>query len=173
MKRVSAMWRSGGTGALHGVWRLLRADLSGVSAVEFALIAPVLLVMVLGMADLGRYYFSKMEVMGAVRAGAQYVILHGYDGSASATTAVTSVIQNATSAGSGIAVDGVSQVCICSDGANPSPNTCAGTCNAGETLWEYAQISASYSFTPMFWPDWIMGSFPGGDLGKSIMVRVN
>lgn len=42
------------------------SDRSGVSAVEFALIAPILLVLVLGVAELGRYGMFRLEVSNAV-----------------------------------------------------------------------------------------------------------
>ena len=46
-------------------------DQSGVSAVEFALIAPVLLGMLVGITQLGALYFAKADLRNAVAAGAR------------------------------------------------------------------------------------------------------
>jgi Flp pilus assembly protein TadG len=46
----------------------------GQSVLEVALMSPLLLLMLFGMVDLGRWVFQAMEVSSAARAGAQYGI---------------------------------------------------------------------------------------------------
>ena len=48
-----------------------RRDQRGVSAVEFALIAPALLSMLVGITQLGALYFAKADLRNAVAAGAR------------------------------------------------------------------------------------------------------
>ena len=58
-------------------WRMLRRLLrthDGVSAVEFALLAPVLVVGSLSTVDAGRAVYQKMTIEQALRAGAQLAI---------------------------------------------------------------------------------------------------
>ena len=54
---------------------LVRSD-GGTSAVEFALAAPVLLGLLVPMADLGMAFSQQIKVQQAAVAGAQYAALH-------------------------------------------------------------------------------------------------
>jgi Flp pilus assembly protein TadG len=51
---------------------------SGQALVELALVAPVLLVLVLGIADFCRVFYASISVSNAARAGAQYGLRTGY-----------------------------------------------------------------------------------------------
>ncbi len=50
------------------------SDHSGVAAVEFAFIAPILLVILIGTVDFGRYINDKMKIEAAARAAVEYLI---------------------------------------------------------------------------------------------------
>jgi len=52
-------------------WRALRRAEAGTSAVEFALVAPVLVAGLMGMVDLGFAFERRMDMDGALRALAQ------------------------------------------------------------------------------------------------------
>ena len=45
-------------------------DTSGVAAVEFGIIVPILVLMVVATADIGMGFYRKMQVEGAAQAGA-------------------------------------------------------------------------------------------------------
>lgn len=49
----------------------------GAAAVEFALILPVLLLMVLGMLEFSRAYNTQISLSGAAREGAREMAIHG------------------------------------------------------------------------------------------------
>ena len=51
----------------------------GQSLVEFALILPLLLMLVLGAMDFGRLFFAKMVITNAAREGANYLAYHPDD----------------------------------------------------------------------------------------------
>ena len=61
--------------------RLLRfvRDRRGASAVEFALIAPLLAVTLLGIAEVGQVIYQRTDMHGALRTGGQYVLNGGRD----------------------------------------------------------------------------------------------
>lgn len=64
------------------MYRLLKnfaRDENGVSAVEFALIVPVLLFSLLGVADLGNVVYKRSDMETALRAGIQYFMNGGDD----------------------------------------------------------------------------------------------
>jgi len=48
---------------------------SGVAAVEFAFIAPILLTLFIGIVDMGLYLNDKIKIEAAARASAEYLIL--------------------------------------------------------------------------------------------------
>lgn len=54
-------------------------DESGVSAVEFALTVPVLLISLLGVVDIGNVVYQRADMESALRAGIQYFMNGGDD----------------------------------------------------------------------------------------------
>ncbi|MGE0740700.1 MAG: TadE/TadG family type IV pilus assembly protein [Hyphomonadaceae bacterium] len=57
------------------LWR----DRGGASAVEFGLIAPVLAIALLGVAEVGHVVYQRTDMHGALRSGGQYVLNGGRD----------------------------------------------------------------------------------------------
>ncbi|MGO9267484.1 MAG: TadE/TadG family type IV pilus assembly protein [Candidatus Binataceae bacterium] len=118
----------------------------GQSAVELALVAPVLFTLLLMVGDYGRVFFQSITVADAARAGAQY-------GSQNLTTAVdTTGITNAAAndAGqlSGLSVSS-STFCTCTGSA--ATVTCGPTaCTAPATEKTFVQVNTSATFTTAF-----------------------
>ena len=50
----------------------------GAAAVELAMILPVLMTIVLGCVDFGRFAYNYIAVTNAARAGASYAIMNNY-----------------------------------------------------------------------------------------------
>lgn len=71
----------------------------GAAAVEFALILPVLLLLVLGMLEFSRAYNTQISLSGAAREGAREMAIHGDadDAIAAAIAAAPSVTPTVTS----------------------------------------------------------------------------
>ena len=69
----------------------------GQSLVEFALILPLLLMLVLGALDFGRLFYTKIILTNAAREGAYYLVSHYEDPDvlAMATAAAEAEAQNA------------------------------------------------------------------------------
>jgi hypothetical protein len=67
-----------------------RRDQRGVGAIEFALIAPALLGMLIGITQLGALYFARADLRNAVAAGAREAQIFPRP---SATTVVTKIKQ--------------------------------------------------------------------------------
>ena len=62
--------------------------IAGNALIEFAIIAPLLVVMCIYVVDFGFFTFRQMELQHATQTGAQYAIAYGYD-SAKISSAVT------------------------------------------------------------------------------------
>lgn len=54
----------------------LRADVRGGGAVEFALVAPVLILFVIGIAQLGTLFFASADMRNAVASGARLASIY-------------------------------------------------------------------------------------------------
>ena len=66
-------------GRITGVLRRLGVARGGNAAVEFAMMAPFLLGLMVPLADLGAYIYDYMEIQLAAQAGGEYAARHGWD----------------------------------------------------------------------------------------------
>jgi len=66
----------------------------GVAAIEFAAIAMVFVIMMIGTADFGMGFYRKMQVQNAAQAGAQYAMVHEF--SASSISSIESAVISTT-----------------------------------------------------------------------------
>ena len=78
----------------RGMARRVRRREAGAAFVELAVSLPVLVVVVLGTADLGRVFYYTIELTNAARAGAQYASYNSVY--ATQTGAITAAAQNAS-----------------------------------------------------------------------------
>jgi Flp pilus assembly protein TadG len=60
-------------------WKTFLYDERGVSAVEFALVAPVLLMCLVGIYDVGTMVYKRTDMHSALRSGTQYFMNGGDD----------------------------------------------------------------------------------------------
>ncbi|OIQ97896.1 TadE-like protein [mine drainage metagenome] len=130
-----------GRSVLRRLWR----DCRGVSAVEFALVAPVLVTMLLGVGDYGHGFTCLIQLRNAVQAGASYCMHNG--AGACTQSAVAGVVAAATplAVPSGNVALTLTYGCTTGSGITyqsaDTPN-----CSGGVTPGEYAEISASYDY---------------------------
>ena len=126
----------------HGVaLKTALLDRRGVSAVEFALVAPLLIAIPIPIFDIGSSLHAKMQVDEAVQAGAQYVIMHTYDTAhiASAAASATSLAVTVTS----------SEACGCPSGTTITTAVCGAACPDGAPAGKYATINGTANYTPL------------------------
>ena len=126
-------------------WQL---DARGVAAVEFALIAPILISLFGAAVDLGRGIERGIKLETAARAGAQYATLKPND-----DAGILDAVSNSLSGVSGATMSPGIIECDCPDanGASsgtPSSSACSNTCANG--LARYRTITVRAPFTPIF-----------------------
>jgi Flp pilus assembly protein TadG len=75
----------------HRLCAAFLGDRSGVAAVEFALIAPTLILVLVGLIDLGGMLYTRFQLDASLSAGANYAIVNGtsVDSTSSASLAST------------------------------------------------------------------------------------
>lgn len=122
----------------------LRADQRGLAAIELAIIAPMLVLLLVATEELGFAVRQQMQVQDAAAAGALYATEYGWDqaGIASAVTTAKS--------SSGIAATPTPVLfCGCPSVTGVSTATCGATCADGSTARQYVQVSASLTRTTL------------------------
>jgi Flp pilus assembly protein TadG len=141
----------------RALWRSDR----GQSLIELALLTPVLLILVVGLVEMGRYTSMSIQVSNAARAGAQY----GAQNLAKAADAngIRCAAENESLSGGtapacpssnplGLAVTfpaGPTTVCGCDNGGTISTMaTCTSSC--GQHVVVSVQVTAQGTFNPLF-----------------------
>lgn len=141
---------------------LLRAR-SGAAGVEFALLLPVLVLLLMGMFDYGALAYQTMQVSAAAHAGADYALHSGWN-----LTAVQNAVTNATTLSSVSATPAptLSQGCI----TNSALVITAGTsCPSGGTPGSFVVVNAQAPFSPLV--TWSALALPSTITAKAV-VRI-
>jgi Flp pilus assembly protein TadG len=118
----------------------------GQAMIEFALLLPVLLVLLLGIIEFGRAAYYAIEVADAARAGAQY----GSQSLADAANPgnITAAAQNnAQDMGGALTVNAPQTACVCPGGGVAGSREAA---LAGCYPLVYLTVTTTYNFTPLF-----------------------
>jgi Flp pilus assembly protein TadG len=145
----------------------LRADIRGLAAIEFGLIAGFLAMAVLNVTDISVFLYDRLQVNNATQAGAQAAWQTCDLNHLPVTTkcpamnaAVTAAVQS-TSLGTAVQLQSGypsdAFYCVNSSGAlqyvsdySSPPNNCSAAGNAGVAPGEYVQVQTTYTYTPIF-----------------------
>jgi Flp pilus assembly protein TadG len=126
---------------------------AGTAAVEFAFATPILVILVMGIADLGLLAARTAALEGATRVGAEYArnnsTCQSDIQSSSCVTGIKNAMQNSANFSPAITFPSdPSPSCECADG---SSITCGTTCvGAGKTPNRVlVTVTASQTFTPV------------------------
>lgn len=155
-------------------------DRGGNAAIEFALIAPILVIILAGSTDLGLLIFSRFRLEATISNSASYAMVHadqvdsksGEDLATKIATIIASedasgeaiasiVINNgakASYAGNRIKLGGAASqanACYCPTGTASSLNwgsqrPCSNTCPDGGPAGKYVTVTAKRTYTPLF-----------------------
>lgn len=139
---------------------LLRDD-SGLSAVEFALLAPVLAFALVASVDLGRAQYERMTIDHAVRAGAQRATADPGQTAILATTSATAsknftVSASSTVSATALTLD-VQRFCTCPESTGVSV-ACTATCAAAAPTFIFYRISGAKKYSGMILPTISIGA---------------
>jgi Flp pilus assembly protein TadG len=122
--------------------RNLRADCRGNFAIEFALALPILLLLLVGLLDLGRLSIEKSALLQGAREGAQYGIQAPTD-----TANIQTTAQNATGISGATAT--TSTFCECVSGTQVA---CTTTCSGGAAIKQYVVVTTNAPFRSVLAP---------------------
>ncbi len=127
--------------SIRGMLSRLISDNRGVAAIEFAIIVPMLVTMVVCTVDLGMGIYRNMQVQNAAQAGARYAMTHSFD-----ATLISNAVAGATGLQGIVASPSPSQYCGCATNAGIAPITCGSTCPVGAVYGTYVNVSAQGSY---------------------------
>ena len=120
----------------------------GQNALEFAILLPVLMLILFGVLDLGRVFFAAITIVNAARVGARYASLHASDTSGAIAAA------QAETAGSGIVL------------TDPDVSSVTVSCPLGCGSNRPIQVNVTYEF------DLIMGFVLPSPVDMSYSVQM-
>jgi Flp pilus assembly protein TadG len=106
----------------------------GAAAVEFALVLPILLLLLFGIIDFGRLYFTQITLTDAAREGARVLALEGASGSGYSATQASD--------------DAEARVQDAVSGVDSAVNVSSGTCTDGQPVTVTATTNFSF-LTPL------------------------
>jgi len=155
------------------IWRNQR----GTAAVEFALVATVLGLLLPAATDLALAIWAQAQVGNAARAGSEYAAISCWNSSTNAvsSTCVTNTNTAATSA-TPRSVTATSTEFCGNDSASGVTQTCVlpCACTSGPTTGTYVSVMANTSYTPIFPAMW-RTLVTGGSLKLSAtsVTRIN
>ena len=124
----------------HPPWRDGEA---GSAAIEFGLLAPFLVLLAVGTAEIGTSVYKAMQAQNAAEAGAVYASKYGFD-----PAGISNSVINATGGASITAVPAPVSFCGCPTAAGVSVMSCAATCAEGDAPGQYLRISAQITHDP-------------------------
>lgn len=137
---LNRYFRRGSSGILRGLFPRAVRSTSGAAAVEFAVIVPVLTLMVIAIADIGLAVYRKIQVEDAAQAGAEWAIRNGFDANAISTAVASATNAPITASPSPV------QFCGCATGSSVSSATCGTTCPGGAKAGTYATVWAQLTY---------------------------
>lgn len=124
------------------------SDNRGLAGVEFAMLAPVLLLMLGCLSDFALAFWNKGVLANSVAEGAEYAVVAGPDVSASSIQSV--VGQKLSLPASAVTVMGPSCYCVSGMPATAVAQACTVPCPTTSTLpGTYVTISARFTYTSL------------------------
>lgn len=121
-----------------------RRSVSGIATVEAALVAPVLIILLIGLVDIGRYVSDRGKMTRAVKSGSHYFMVGGGDVDA-ARTIIRSNLANAFGDRYAPTVT-VTQYCQC----GASVNACNTNCSNGNAPNAYFKMTMNAEYKGVF-----------------------
>lgn len=118
-------------------------ETGGAAALEFALMAPLLLVLLVGVAAFGIGIWYDMEVHNALAAGIEDAAAHGFD-----ATAISSAVNNATLLPV-TASPSPTQFCGCPTTSGVTSILCTSSCPSGLSPGTFVQVTATAAYNPI------------------------
>ncbi|MGA8144035.1 MAG: TadE family protein [Candidatus Acidiferrales bacterium] len=138
-------------------WNLRIRESDGQSLLEFALLTPIILVLLVGVIEVGRFAYLSILTANAARAGVQYgaqSLTAASDGPGMAAAALNDA-QNIP----GMTVPVTRHFCSCAS-SSTAELPCPAICGLGDHALVYVQVQTNGTFTALFHYPGLPATFP-------------
>jgi len=125
---------------------MLRGGDDGVAAIEFALIVPMLALILVGVLDYGLYTIEHMKVQSLSRQAAEYVVQGGQEADVETTVVDTRDFFTETAPNRTSVTFAGHTCCECADGIIAV--TCSSSCPGNDYLRSYYAVTITAVYTP-------------------------
>lgn len=125
--------------------KVLICHQKGAVAIEFALVAPILVLMMTGVVELGLAARTYLLATDAASDGASYATHNGWD-----TAKIANAVVESSSSRSISASPAAESFCGCPTSSGISRTTCGLSCSDGMMARRYAKIYASLNRPSVF-----------------------
>lgn len=115
---------------------------AGVAALEFAIMAPLLLLLIVSVAEIGLATRDALRAQSAAATGGYYAMQNGFD-----AAAISAAVINGTGAVGLSATPAPVLLCGCPGVAGIATAVCTATCADGIKARQYVRVSASITRT--------------------------
>jgi Flp pilus assembly protein TadG len=134
---------------LKNLMHFLRDESGYHGLLELAIVMPMLLLLLFGAVDLGRFYYLTQQMAGAAHAAVEYAVQNPTDTTGIQNAATDDVDPSASSISAGTPTYG----CECSDGSQYSSNCTTKPTTCTYNVVYRVSIVVSTTYTTMFpWP---------------------
>lgn len=134
---------------LLGLLKSYLEDKTGIAAVEFALLFPPLVLMMVGAIDFGVYMNHKMKVENAARAAVEYVVQGGHINNITSDVITAENLNLSDDELEFLDID-AAYVCECEDGIYKSCSSETPQCTSdGDYLRRFIEVTVSYQYEPI------------------------
>lgn len=125
------------------LWGKFIASESGAAAVEFSFLAPILILLMVGLMDMGTYIRDRMRLEQISRAAVDYLMQGGQE-----ENIQMDVLAYYDSENSGSYTITPERICTCGDGV--AQDCSAMSCSTGDYSRQYVQVTIDRTFTTLF-----------------------
>lgn len=139
----------------------------GTALAEMVVVMPLLLTMLIGFVELGRYADYSIRVANAARAGAQYAA-QNLD-TAADVAGITAAATADTASASNVSIS-ASTFCTCADGSADA-NCVVATCSANHRI-VYAQVQSTGSLRALFGYSGLPAGLGSFSITRQAVMRV-
>jgi hypothetical protein len=132
-------------GGLTGKFKSLRHNEQATTAIEFGLFTPLLVLLLVGVFEIGFAMYGAMKVSNAAEAGLIYAAKNGWD-----EAGIANAVTSSTGSSDIQATPAPEQFCGCPAASGVQRVSCNATCPSGDVPGEYIRIDASLDRTTLF-----------------------
>ncbi len=117
---------------------------AGVAGVEFAILCPWLVLLMVCMTDVGLGVYAKMRVQNAAQVGAQYAAYHGFD-----NVAIAAAVAQAVDLSGLVLSPSPNKFCGCPTSSGVVVSDCASVCPSNLSPGHYVTVSSQATYSTL------------------------